>query len=169
MEIIEFGRLADEQRAALEGDEDDPFDSADFTLRYRAKDQHVGLRDGHGRLVASTGMLIVDVEVDGQRFEVVGFGGVIVNAQQRGRGLGRQILQAALAKAQTLGPEFVILFCHEDRAGLYRKLGFADTAAEVVVKQPNGYAIMPQRTMRRALRSDAAWPQGSILVHSLPF
>lgn len=169
MEIIEFGPLADEQRAQLEGDEDDPFDSADLALRYRAKKLHVGLRGEQGQLVACTGMLTVHVEVGGQGFAVVGFGGVIVNAQHRGRGLAREVVQAAVAKAQTLGPEFVILFCHEDRAGLYRKLGFADVGAEVVVKQPDGYATMPQRTMWSPLRSDAVWPRGQIVVHSLPF
>jgi predicted N-acetyltransferase YhbS len=169
VEIVEFGSLSDEQRAQLEGDEDDPFDSAGSTLRHRRKDRHVGLRDGQGRLVASTGMLIVDLEVARQRFAVVGFGGVIVNARHRGRGLAREVVQAALAKAQTLGPEFVILFCHEDRAGLYRKLGFADTGAEVMVRQPGGYAAMPQPTMWRALRTDAVWPPGPIVVHSLPF
>src|ERR1039458_2304244 len=72
-----------------------------------------------------------------------GFGGVIVRADHRGRGLAREVAQAALAKARTLGPAFALLFCHEDRAGLYRKLGFAEIISEVVVKQPDGCAPMP--------------------------
>jgi hypothetical protein len=114
-------------------------------------------------------MLVVEVEVQVQRFSVVGFGGVIVRADHRGRGLAREIVQAALAKARTLGPAFALLFSHEDRAGLYRKLGFAEIISEVVVKQPDGCAPMPDRTMWQALYSHATWPDGAVIVHSLPF
>ena len=169
MEIVEFGRLTAEQRTQLEGDEADPFDAAGSTLRYRPKERHVGVRDDRGRLVASTGMVVIDVEVHGESFPVVGFGGVIVNSQHRGSGFARQVMQAGLAKARDLGPEFVILFCHRDRSGLYRKLGFSPIEAEVVVKQPGGYAAMPQLTMWRPLRPGANWPGGAVVVESLPF
>ena len=151
------------------GDEADPFDAAGSTLQYRAKDQHVALREQGGPLVASTGMLLVDVEVAQERFPVVGIGGVIVNAAFRGRGLAREVVEAALAKARTLGPAHALLFCHADRAGLYRRLGFAEVLSEVVIQQPGGPAVMPQRTMWRALRDDATWPTGPVIVHSLPF
>ena len=77
MEIIDLGPLNDEERAQLEGDEVDPFDGAGMTLQYRAKDRHVVLRED-GRLVASAGLTEAEVEVAGQRFRVVGLGGVIV-------------------------------------------------------------------------------------------
>lgn len=169
MEIVEFGRLAREQRAELEGDEDDPFDAAGSTLAYQRKERHVGIEDDRGRLVALTGMLVVEVEVQARRFSVVGIGGVIVRADHRGRGLAREVVQAALAKARTLGPAFALLFCHDDRAGLYRKLGFAEIRSDVVVEQPGGRAQMPDRAMWQALQSDAAWPEGPVIVHSLPF
>ena len=41
MEVVEFGRLTDAQRAELGGDERDPFDAEGATLRYRRKDHHV--------------------------------------------------------------------------------------------------------------------------------
>ena len=169
MELAEFGSLTQELRHQLEGDEEDPFDSAGIGLEYRSKESHVGLKDEHGSLVASTGMLVVEVEVRGARFEVVGLGGVIVSARHRGRGLGLQVMQAALAKATTLGPAFAMLFCHKDRAGLYRRLGFAEVIEEVTVQQPGGIAPMPQQTMWRALRHGAQWPDGPVVVHSLPF
>jgi predicted N-acetyltransferase YhbS len=169
MEIVEFGRLSADQRRELEGDEHDPFDFAGVSLHYRPKERHVALRDERGRLVASTGMVLADVEVQGERFPVVGVGGVIVEAGHRGRGLAREVVEAALAKARTLGPQFALLFCHEDRAGLYRKLGFARVTAAVSVRQDGGYAPMPQHTMWRALRADARWPDGPVLLHSLPF
>ena len=111
----------------------------------------------------------VDVEVSGERFPVVGFGGVIVAAAHRGRGLAREILQAALARARELGPAFVILFCREDRAGLYYRLGFADVEGPVIVEQPSGEVEMPLRMMWRGLADEAHWPPGPVVLRSLPF
>ena len=169
MEVVEFGPLTEVIRRELEGDEQDPFDASGNSLQFRPKDQHVGLLDDSGRLVASTGIVVVEVEVDDNRFEVVGLGGVIVNAHNRGRGLGRLVVEAALTKARKLGPAFAMLFCHDDRAGLYRKVGFSPVCAEVVVQQPDGYASMPQRTMWRALHGKLAWPSGRVVLHGLPF
>ena len=169
MEVVEFGSLTDEHRQALEGDERDPFDVAGITLQFRSKERHVGLQDDSGRLVASTGIVVVDVEVDGERFPVVGLGGVIVSAPYRGRGLARRVVEEALARARQLGPRFAMLFCHEDRAGLYRRLGFVDLPGEILVEQPSGHATMTQRTMWLALHGDASWPPGKVIVHSLPF
>jgi predicted N-acetyltransferase YhbS len=169
MEIVEFGLLTEAHRRELEGDEQDPFDARGVPLQYRPKDRHLGLRDGAGRLVACAGIAVVEVEVDRKRFAVVGIGGVIVNAGHRGRGLGREVVQAALTKATDLGPAFAMLFCHTDRAGLYQKLGFATVRAEVVVQQSDGNASMPQQTMWRSLGEKREWPPGRVVVHSLPF
>jgi predicted N-acetyltransferase YhbS len=169
MDVVDFGRLNAQQRRELEGDEADPFDLGDSTLRYRPKDHHVALQDETGRLVASTGMLVVDVEVGGRLFPVVGFGGVIVNSRMRGRGLAREVVTAALAKARTLGPAFVILFCLEDRVGLYLKLGFAEVRSRVLVAQPGGMSAMPNRTMWSALSPGVTWPSGELVIDSLPF
>jgi predicted N-acetyltransferase YhbS len=169
MEFVEFGRLSDAHRAELEGDEDDPFDGARSPLTYQRKQRHVAIAGDDGRLIASTGMLVVEVEVASRRFPVIGLGGVIVTAANRGRGLAREVVEAALAIARTLGPAFALLFCHDDRAGLYRKLGFADVTGGVRVRQPAGYVTMPNRTMWRALQPDAQWPRGDLTVHGLPF
>lgn len=169
MEIVEFGRLTAEQRAELEGEERDPFGADGATLRYRPKERHVALRDGDGRLVASTGMLVVDVEVADERFPVVGLGGVIVNEHHRGRGLARRVVVEALARAQTLGPARAILFCLESRAGLYDRLGFKRLGSLVTVQQPGGPTPMPHLTMWHPLTPGAEWPTGPVAVHSLPF
>jgi predicted N-acetyltransferase YhbS len=169
MKVVEFGTLTDEHRYALEGDELDPFDAAGIALRFRPKDRHVGLQDEAGRLIASAGMVLADVEVRDQRFPAVGLGGVIVAAPYRGRGLARRVVEAALSRARLLGPEFAILFCHEDRAGLYRRLGFVDIPGEVRVEQPTGHALMPQRMMWLALHEGATWPEGEVTLRGLPF
>lgn len=168
-EIFAFGTLTPQLNSELVGDEQDPFESRGITLEYRPKDRYFGLRDDLGRLIAVAGLVVVEVEVGHQRFPVVGLGGVLVNAQHRGRGLARRVVGAALAKARDLGPPFVVLFCHEDRAGLYRKFEFDEVMAEVVVQQPAGAIPMHLRTMWRPLRPDAKWPAGKVVVHSLPF
>jgi predicted N-acetyltransferase YhbS len=109
------------------------------------------------------------IKVAGERFPVVGLGGVIVNAAHRGQGLGRAVVDAAIRKAATLGPRFMILFCHADRAGLYRRLGFAEQEPPVRVQQRDGYAEMPMVTMWRALTPGAIWPRGQLTVQGLPF
>jgi predicted N-acetyltransferase YhbS len=109
------------------------------------------------------------VEVGSERFDVVGLGGVIVNASFRGRGLARQVVQAAVEVGQTMGPEFMLLFCHPDRMGLYERLGFDEVKRTVLVKQPGGYEPMAQRTMWRALAPGATWPAGPPVIHTLPF
>lgn len=95
--------------------------------------------------------------------------GVIVNLHHRGRGLARKVVTAAIARAEPLGPEFMLLFCHADRQGLYRRLGFAAVESSVSVEQPDGPVEMAMRTMWRALRPGVSWPEGNVAVRGLPF
>lgn len=169
MEIVEFGALTSDLRGQLEGDEHDPFDTTGIELQFRAKDRHVALRDLDGRLVASTGMLVVDVDVGDERIPVVGLGGVIVTAGYRGRGLGRRVVEEALARARTMGPAFALLFCLPSRVGLYRKLDFDQVTSPVSVEQPDGITVMPLTTMWRGLADREAWPPGPVALRSLPF
>ena len=125
-----------------------------------------------GRLVASTGMLVIDVQVAQQRFPVVGIGGVIVAAAYRGRGVWRgrwwrrrwsgRALSVPTASRCCSAMEWLDLV-------YYRRLGFADIDLPVEAMQPDGYEVIPQRTMWRALQDDVSWPPGPVVVHSLPF
>lgn len=169
LELVEFGDLTDAGRAQLEGDEVDPFDAADGTLVFRPKERHLALRDPAGRLVAAAGLTGAEVQVGEAHFAVVGLGGVIVNAQHRGQGLARRVVEAALKRARTMGPDFMVLFCHPDRAGLYDRLGFIRIEGTVLVQQPSGAAPMTQLTMWQALRPGVAWPPGQVVIQTLPF
>jgi predicted GNAT family N-acyltransferase len=171
MQVVEFGILTDELRAELEGDERDPWDAARVPpMAWRAKNEHVALRDDRdGRLIASAGLLVAGGWVDGRKFEVVGLGGVIVNAAHRGQGLSLPLIEAALAKAATLGPEVVLLFCYEDRMGLYRRFGCAEVTDVVQVRQGEQEVRMPMRTMWRGLRAGSSWPPGPVLLDGPPF
>ncbi len=170
MEIVRFGALTDDGRADLEGDEDDPFDAAGIDLVFRPKNRHFGIRDAAGRLIASAGYVLADVTVDGRdRFGVLGIGGVIVAAAHRGRGLARAVVEATLDEGVRLGPDYALLFAHEDRSGLYRKLGFSVLPGPLEVRQPSGTAIVPQLAMWRRLTASRDWPPGRAVLESLPF
>lgn len=119
--------------------------------------------------MACAGITVAEAQVNVERFQVLGIGGVIVRAPFRGRGLARRVVEAALETGRALGPPFALLFCLEDRAGLYRRLGFTEVDGDVLVSQATGYEVMPLRTMWRALGPDAAWPEGQLVLHSLPF
>jgi GNAT superfamily N-acetyltransferase len=170
VEIVEFGQLTDDQRGALEGGEEHPFGTEGIELLWRPKERHVMLRDDEGRLLASTGLLVVEVSVDdGEPFQVVGVGGVFVTRAHRGQGLGRVVVVAALERAARIGPEFAMLFCRDAVVGLYRKLGFELVEPPVHVLQPTGSEVMPVNTMWRPLIADAVWPRGEVFVQSEPF
>jgi predicted N-acetyltransferase YhbS len=169
VQLIEFGELTEQQRLELEGEEADPFEVGEITLQFRPKLKHAGLQDADGTLVASAGWVMAEAEVGEESFEVVGIGGVIVRAEFRGRGLAREIVEAAIERARTPTARFVLLFCRPDRAGLYLRLGFHRVEGDVLVEQPAGYVPIPLETMWRALSPGDSWPQGQLILHSLPF
>jgi GNAT superfamily N-acetyltransferase len=169
-EVVDLERLNENQREELAAGEEDPFDAAGNTLRWRPKDRHVALRIGDGRLVASAGLVLGDLQVgDRASTPFVGLGGVFVTAAYRGRGLGARIIGEALRRAAELGPDLVLLFCHPDRAALYERRGFMTIDPPVLVKQPDGYVESPLLAMWRRLRGGTALPAGPVTVHSLPF
>jgi predicted N-acetyltransferase YhbS len=168
--VVEFGPLGAAQRTELEGDEDDPFDARGTTLTWRRKERHVALADATGRLIASSGLLEAEVQVDdGPLMPVVGIGGVIVARAHRGQGLADRVITEALRRAATLGPDAALLFCLPDRAGLYERHGFVELRPPVLVQQPSGLVPFPDVAMWRTIRGDAPPPAGQVTVFSLPF
>jgi predicted GNAT family N-acyltransferase len=172
VELIKFGRLSDEQYAELVGEEDDPFNAAEFGLEWLPKDHHVAVRDDDGRLLAAAGLVVVEVQCGAQvPISVVGVGGVIVTASQRGRGFGRKVISEALRRAEAMGPDIAMLFCRSENAGLYRRFGFAEVRGPVFVDQPDGVVAISGAgvMMWRPLRAGARLPEGVVKVNDLPF
>jgi predicted GNAT family N-acyltransferase len=170
MEVVEFGRLDDARRAELEGDEEDPFDAAGNTLQWRSKDRHVALRGDDGRLVASAGLVLAEVTVgEAAPIPVVGIGGVIVPLSHRGRGLSHRVITEVLARAAATGRELALLFCHRNRAGLYKRHGFLEIPPPVLVEQPGGPVEVPMVSMWRPLREGWEPPAGRVILRGLPF
>jgi hypothetical protein len=168
MEVVHVAKVSDAETAELYDGEADPFAGVGFGIRWRSKELHTVGRDG-GRTVAQVGLTVALAEVAGTPFAVVGVGGVLVARRERERGRLRPVLEAALARAETLGPRFALLFCAAFREGIYARFGFTALAGPVTVDQPDRSALMPTSTMWRPLAAGAAWPEGPVRLRSLPF
>jgi GNAT superfamily N-acetyltransferase len=170
VQLVRFGRLPSELWNELVAGEEDPFEHGDSQIEWRRKEHHVVLRDDAGAPVASAGLVVAEVDAGGGSFAVVGIGGVIVAQRFRGQGHARTLLAAAIEDAGRLGPELAMLFALPSRAGLYRKLGFAEIDVPVRVQQPGGPVTMdPELGMWRALRPGATWPCGPVSLLGPPF
>jgi predicted GNAT family N-acyltransferase len=170
MELVELGGLTEDDWVALVAGEHEPFGPVGAGLQWRAKDRHVALRAADGRLLAAAGAVLVTVELErGERFEVVGVGGVIVNRSFRGRGLMTQLLEALLRIAEGMGPDRAMLFCRPELAAVYRRFDFREVPGPVWVDQAQGRVEMPMLSMWRPLRGVPEWPPGRAEVQGLPF
>ncbi|MGA5816596.1 GNAT family N-acetyltransferase [Kitasatospora sp. NPDC094028] len=164
--LAQYGKAEQEQ---ILGPGDDLYGVAYTGLSWLPKEIHFGIRAEGGRLVAHTGLRALQLTVGGTDLAAMGVGGVCVAADQRGGGLARTVVGAALDHARELGHRYALLFCRPEKAGLYRKLGFREVAEVVTVEQPEGrLAEMPLRTMWAPLVAGAAWPEGPVRLRSLP-
>jgi predicted GNAT family N-acyltransferase len=169
MEVAHVDAYTAADRAQIADGEADPYAGARLDIAWRPKELHTVGRE-NGRLISHVGLTLAVAEVAGAAFVVVGVGGVLVTWSQRGRGRLRPVLEAALARAETLGPERALLFCAGHRAALYARFGFARIADPVTVDQPDGARLVfPAVTMWRPLRPGAAWPAGPVRLRGSPF
>jgi predicted N-acetyltransferase YhbS len=169
IEVAHVDAFTPADREAIADGEADPYSGERLALSWRPKELHtVGREDG--RLLSHVGLTLAVAEVAGAPFVVVGVGGVIVTWSQRGRGRLTPVMEAALARAETLGPERALLFCAERRAPMYARFGFEPLAGPVTVDQPDGRTLVfPDFTMWRPLRPGAGWPAGPVRLRGAPF
>jgi predicted GNAT family N-acyltransferase len=151
------------------GDETDPFQGPEELGDWMPKTEHFGIYR-EGALIGHAGLVESTISINGEELPIVGFGGVIVAHAWRGKGLARDLMVAATKRAREMGPDFGLLFCHDDRVGLYAKLGWTVLSLDtrVTVLQRRGEAFMPMRTMWTALYGGRDWPPGGVHLHSLP-
>ncbi len=149
---------------ALIDGEHDPFGVGDDSTEWRRKEHFTVLYDAE-RPIAAAGLVVVETDHD----ETVGVGGVIVTRDYRDQGHLRPVLDAALERAATLGPDTAMLFCADWNVSLYAHFGFIDIDAPVTVDQPGGPIVMDDHAMWRPLREGATWPEGPVRVRGLPF
>jgi predicted GNAT family N-acyltransferase len=170
VEVVELEQPSLADWVRLTGREAAPFGERTATLAWRRNDHHVGLRDPDGTLVASGGVSVVTVAVgDDAPFEVVGFGGLIIAREARGRGLMRVLMDAMAGVGERLGPHRAMMFCEEHLVERYERRGYTTITGPVTVDQPDGPVEMPLRAMWRPLGPGPGWPPGPVRVHGLPF
>jgi predicted N-acetyltransferase YhbS len=167
--IERVGAFSEGEWDELVDGEDDPFGVGDDPTEWRRKTHHSRLRDGGGRLIASVGLVVAEVRAGGEQFPVVGVGGGIVTWEHRGHGHLRPVLEDALERAATLGPERAMLWCTPENVALYSRFGFSEIAAPVTVEQPGDETQLLAGAMWRPLREGATWPAGDVYVPGLPF
>src|SRR3954451_12258484 len=166
MELVELAGMTSEGRAELAAGEAHPFGVND--LQWREYDRYLALRDDR-KLIAAAGLVVATVEAAGSAFDVVGVGGVIVARPHRGQGFMRRVMEAAMTRAEQLGPAFAMLFCSFANSGRYARFGFREITAPVTAEQPDRIVTMGEVCMWRPLRADATWPEGPVRVRGLPF
>ena len=169
MQAIRLPDVSSEQWRALQGDELHPWGGEAEALAWAEKQHYVGIPGEDGELLAMAAALVAEVSADGEPFQVVGIGGVIVSPQERGRGLARLVVEAILDVARGLGPDKAMLFCRAPLVGLYERFGFDTIDATVTAAQPAGRVEMPLRAMWAPLREGARWPEGPVAVAGQPF
>jgi predicted GNAT family N-acyltransferase len=169
MRLEQRGPLPPEAWAALVADEEDPFGVGDDPTEWRRKEHYTVLYDSD-RPIAAAGLTVAVVEIAEHSLEVVGVGGVIVTRSHRGQGHLRTVLEAALARAATLGPDVAMLFCSAANVALYAHFGFSELTAPVTVDQPGGPTLMPPHAMWRRLKGDSPLEGGGpVRLRGLPF
>ncbi len=161
--------ITPEQYTEIEAGEHDPFGMDDEDIEWIGKTHQTLLRREDGALIGKAGLVFVDVEAGREAFQVAGVGGVIVTHTERGKGLLRPLLEAALERAASMGAERAMLFCAERNVALYERFGFAVIEAPVITQQPNGPLVMPMPAMWRPLREGVTWPVGLVSLPGPPF
>lgn len=112
-----------------------------------SKRARLGLTSSRFVMPVSAGLVSTEVESRRRALRRSRPGRRDRHSECRGRGLARRVIPAALDRTRTMGPASVILFCHGDRVGLHQRLGFSQVRSPVSVRQPNGFADMPQHMM----------------------
>jgi predicted N-acetyltransferase YhbS len=170
MEVVAIDPPGEREWEQLIDGEEQPWGPAGEGLKWAEKERHVGVRDAHGRLLATAGATRVRVRVGGsEELDVVGIGGLFVTHSMRGRGLLHPLARAVLQIAREMGPEHAMLFCRPELVPVYARLGFELIGARVLAEQPAGAVVVPLEAMHLTLAPGAVWPEGEVHVLGLPF
>ena len=117
-----------------------------------------------------SGWLVVDVQAGGERFHVVGVGGVIVTRDTAARAACARRSTPRWTARRRSARDRAMLFCSRANNGRCASFGFAE------IDRPGrrravdgGEALMPPPAMWRPLRDGAAWPDGDVRLPELPF
>ncbi len=169
VQVVQTDDFGEDDLLRIVDGEPDPFEDEHLAMAWKAKTDHVVLEESGGA-VAHAGWVHVEVEPEGHRpVAAVGLGEVLVHRDHRGRGLGRRVVEEAVALMALEERPIALLFCRIDRLAFYRRLGWHRQQGEVVVDQPDGPVVMPLETCWLPLFPAAGLPDGGLRISGLPF
>ncbi len=168
VELVDLASFGPADYAGIVDGETDPFETEHLAIVWRDKTGHVGLTD-EGRLVAHAGWVDAQVHTTTGPLMVSGLGGVIVNKDRRGHGVGALLVSGAMERMAGAGPSIGMLFCLPERLAFYQRLGWSPVAVSVTADQPSGPITVPMVTCWTPLVEGALLPPGALSVEGLPF
>jgi len=157
----------DDVRAAIVGNDPDPFLLGGLKLTWLPKTWHVTLH-ANGEPVAHAGLVEVTVEAGGEALRVAGLGGVITRADRRGQGDATAALAHFGEETRARGIDFGMLFCRAELVPYYARRGWTELTVPVMVEQPDGPIPMPTRAMVKSFGA-RTWPPGDVRVPGHPW
>ena len=169
VELVDLPEFGPDEAARIAGGEPDPFGTDHLGIVWQEKTDHVGLIDD-GHLIGYAGWTARQVSTaDGQVVEVLGLGGVMVQSERRGSGVGGELVLGAMQRMRAAGGVLAMLFCRAERLAFYERLGWIPIRDDVTVEQPGGGIVMPLHTCWTPLVEGATMPAGELGVEGLPF
>jgi len=169
MDLIDLPEFGPDRRQLIVDGESDPYGTDHLGIIWRDKTGHVGIVE-EGRLIAHAGWVSVQVrEATGQILNALGFGGVMVHRDYRGRGVGQTLVSGAMEQMRQLNESIAMLFCRTVRLPFYERLGWRSVGGTVTADQPDGLLVMPLETCWTPLTAGAGPPRADLHVEGLPF
>jgi predicted N-acetyltransferase YhbS len=169
VEVVELNTFGPDEYGQIVDGEKDPYGTDHLGMDWREKSGHVALVE-EGRIIAHAGWVPADIgAATGERFQVVGLGGVMVHRDHRGDGLGQQLVAAAMERMARLGLSVGMLFCRTERVPFYERLGWYPRDQRVTADQPSGPVEVPLVTCWTPLLDGGSLPDSALHVEGLPF
>jgi len=90
-------------------------------------------------LVAKVGLLVREINSNGETKSIGGIGGVMTHPERQGQGLASQAMrEAARLLDEELKVAYALLFCLPHLVAYYKRLSWKPFEGQVFVEQPNG-------------------------------
>lgn len=124
-----------------------------------------------GRWVSALQVLDRAVTVGGEEVRVGGVARVMTRPDERGKGCGLRLMQAANAFiCETLGAPFGLLVCGTERIDFYERAGWRRATGPTTCTQPDGDVTFDGENIITMVYACAEpWPAGPINLNGLPW
>jgi GNAT superfamily N-acetyltransferase len=109
-----------------------------------AGSERVAVVSADGVVLGGAGLVMREVDFEGDPVPACGIGGVFTHPDARRRGVAREAIAALLEEARDRGARVGILFCRDELIPLYSRLGWAAFPGSVTVTQhgvPTGFTF----------------------------